>query len=199
MYTQAQHALLIVQKLKQIHRAESFVSHSVLIMSKRIKAVKTAAHTTEIDKSLLVVHNLSFFGSAAQTSDVFKPLASKTSCVQRAFVRGVCVCVALCGCAKCEWCVRWCSREAAVVLQCNYSLSPVAGRSSPVDSEPAGCWLRQQIDHSWHWPTQLHSTLGDQQKERKVREKEASNMKEEKEIMSRNEWKQKKENEEGAC
>lgn len=42
MYTQAQHALLIVQKLKQIHRAESFVSHSVLIMSKTIKAVKTA-------------------------------------------------------------------------------------------------------------------------------------------------------------
>lgn len=92
MYTQAQHALLIVQKLKQIHRAESFVSHSVLIMSKRIKAVKTAAHTTEIDKSLLVVHNLSFFGSAAQTSDVFKALASKTSCVQRAFVRCVCMC-----------------------------------------------------------------------------------------------------------
>lgn len=198
MYTQAQHALLIVQKLKQIHRAESFVSHSVLIMSKTIKAVKTAAHTRETDKSLLVVHNLSFFGSAAQTSDVFKALRVKPA-VFSVLLSGVCVCVALCGCAKCEWCVRWCSREAAVVLQCNYSLSPVAGRSSPVDSEPAGCWLRQQIDHSWHWPTQLHSTLGEQQKERKVREKEASNMKEEKEIMSRNEWKQKKENEEGAC
>lgn len=65
MYTQAQHALLIVKKLKQIHRAESFVSHSVLIMSERIKADKTAEHTTEIK---VVVHNLSFFGSAAQTS-----------------------------------------------------------------------------------------------------------------------------------
>lgn len=103
--------------------------------------------------------------------EVQKLSQSKTSCLQRLFVRCVYVYSSVCVCVKCEWCVRWCSCEAAVVLQSNYSLSAAAGgysqRCSPVDSEPPGCWIRQQIDHSWHWPTQPHSTLGEQKKKKK--------------------------------
>lgn len=58
---------------------------------------------------------------------VQKPLHSKTSRLQCVFVR--CVCGQLCVyvCVKCEWC----SCEAAVVLQCNYSLSAAAPASVP--------------------------------------------------------------------
>lgn len=99
---------------------------------------------------------------------VQKPLWSENSCLQCVFVRCVYVYsfVCVCVCVKCDWCVWCCSREAAVVLQCNYSLSAPAGGYSPVDSEPSGSWLQQQIDHSWHWPSQPHSTLGEEEEER---------------------------------
>lgn len=58
-------------------------------------------------------------------------LQSKASCFQSVFVRCASVCSFVkCGCVKCDWCVRWCSCGAAVILQCNYSLNAVAGGCS---------------------------------------------------------------------
>lgn len=53
-------------------------------------------------------------------------------------------------CKVCSGVCGGVAREAAVVLQCNYSLSAAAGGYSPalLTLSLWAAWLRRQIDHS---------------------------------------------------